>query len=349
MLKASFIVAVVAFLILPVAAQQPARTPPQTARQALIEMMTGGDKGFTKHLTVEVQRALEQRTELRVGSPVQLWSSMALGATRDMRTFDSGQLLLAFTDAGGNRKFEIHVDGDDLSGDEDNLDLSVHTFVDGQEQSAEGLSELSLSRFAVNMKRQQSVWRLNRITISVGLSIGDPAFLEQILGQGGAKTAGTAAGNESFLPEPHTELRVTPVEEESALPITAPDQLVALLAYAEREFARLHPDQGFTCSLADLAESANVKMDPKVSTGTYYNYHYSLSGCEGKPTGSFQLTAEPVAAGAGGRAFCTDATQNVRVSEDGRAATCLVAGTVPRDADAENGVAGVHLVKHNTK
>jgi hypothetical protein len=191
------------------------------------------------------------------------------------------------------------------------------------------------------------VWRLNRITVSVELSIGDPAFLDQILGQDGAKKANAVAGNESLLPEPHTELRVTPIEEDSALPSAAPEQLVTLLAYAEREFAWQHPDVGFTCSLADLAETANVKIDPKVSTGTYYNYHYALSGCEGKPAGSFQIAAEPVAAGPGAKAFCADATQNVRVSEDGRAATCLVAGKVPQDTDAENGVAGVHLVKRS--
>jgi len=29
--------------------------PPQTAREALVEMISGGEKGLSKHLTVEVQ------------------------------------------------------------------------------------------------------------------------------------------------------------------------------------------------------------------------------------------------------------------------------------------------------
>ena len=41
--------------------QRPAPAPPpQSARQALIEMITGGQKAIGKHLTVEVQQLLEK-------------------------------------------------------------------------------------------------------------------------------------------------------------------------------------------------------------------------------------------------------------------------------------------------
>jgi hypothetical protein len=99
-----------------------------------------------------------------------------------------------------------------------------------------------------------------------------------------------------------------------------------MLGIAESLFARQHAETGFTCSLTDLAETGkNLGIDPQVSAGIYKGYRISVSGCQGKPAGSFQISLEPVSGG-GGKAYCIDATQNVRVSDDGRGATCLTSG-----------------------
>src|SRR5262249_58798898 len=94
-------------------------------------------------------------------------------------------------------------------------------------------------------------------------------------------------------------------------------------------FARMNPEVGFTCSLSELTEvSKMMAVDQQVNTGTYNGYRFALAGCEGKPAGSFQVTAEPAAAKPGAKSFCTDATQNLRVSDDARGATCLSLGKV---------------------
>jgi hypothetical protein len=116
-----------------------------------------------------------------------------------------------------------------------------------------------------------------------------------------------------------------------------------MLGVAESMFARIHPDVGFTCSLPELAETSKMMgVDQQVSVGTYNGYRFTLAGCEGKPAGSFQVTAEPAAAKPGAHSFCTDATQNVRVSSDGPGATCLSSGKVQTNhVDDGDGMVGV--------
>jgi hypothetical protein len=323
MLRVPAVVAITTFLSFAAAAQQPAPVPQQTARQALIEMITGGEKGFTKHLTPEVQQALNQKGKSQAASTMKLHSGAFASAGKGVQAFDGGSVLLSFAEPGGHSKIEVRVESDDLSGDEDNLGLSIHNFVDGQEQSAEW--QALVSRFTVNMRRQEGLWRLNKVTIGVELSLGDPAFIEGILGKGAESTP---AGMHVAKPIGHADGSGGSGERTPAAMM--PQGVVAMLAVSESMFARQHPDSGFTCSLSDLAESATLfGVDPQVITGTYNGYRFALKGCEGKPAGSFQLTAEPVVPTPGAEAFCTDATQNLRTSQDGRGATCLTAGKVP--------------------
>ncbi len=84
-----------------------------------------------------------------------------------------------------------------------------------------------------------------------------------------------------------------------------------------------------TCSLSQLGYTAkSMGVDQQVSTGTYNGYHIGLSGCEGKPVGSYQIFLEPISVGTGSKAFCSDATQNVRVLEGGNGSNCLAFGKV---------------------
>jgi hypothetical protein len=129
-----------------------------------------------------------------------------------------------------------------------------------------------------------------------------------------------------------------------------PERVVAMLAMAESMFARLHADVGFSCSLSDLAESSQpFGLDAQIFNGVYNGYRFAVKGCEGNPVGSFQITGEPAAPQPGARAFCTDATQNLRESEDGRAATCLTAGKVHRETDQASETApGLSVVTGST-
>ena len=74
--------------------QPPPPPPPQTARQALIEMITGGQKAVNKHLTVEVQQLLVKAG----GKSVQIMSvfdSVRSQLRAGAQIFDSGPVLLA--------------------------------------------------------------------------------------------------------------------------------------------------------------------------------------------------------------------------------------------------------------
>jgi hypothetical protein len=107
----------------------------------------------------------------------------------------------------------------------------------------------------------------------------------------------------------------------------APMEAVQMIGMAESMFARTHPETGFTCTLADLAKPNLLNLDPRIFSGEpYHGYKFSLSGCQDKPSGSFHLVAEPVSPTGKAKAFCTDATNNVRSSDDGLGSSCLASG-----------------------
>jgi hypothetical protein len=303
-------------------AQQPQPAALQTPRQALIEMITGGEKGITRHLTIEAQQALKKPGNAQAAAALGVYS----GAVQALETFESGPVLLVFNQPAQHKKLEVHVDNDDLSGEEDSLDLSLHSFNDGQEQTDEW--QFLASHLTVSMKRQEGTWRLHKISIGVELPVGDAEFIDKVFG----KTSGgqaMGAGMHAPTAETHVAVIASPGQADAATQGMPPEQVVMMLGLAESTFARMHPDTGFTCSFSELGETSKMMgVDQQVNAGTYGGYRFGLAGCEGKPAGSFQITAEPVVARRGAKAFCTDATQNLRVSDDGHGATCLASGRV---------------------
>jgi hypothetical protein len=285
--------------------QAPA-APPQTPRQALIEMINGGQAGAMKHLTVEMQKSLKENGQLAALDQLRATSS-------DFQVYETGPVLLATTDPKSHEKFEVHVDSDDLSGDTDNIDISFHQFRDGVEQDVPYTA--MLSQFTVGMKKQENIWRLNEISINIKVPVGDPKLLEKFgsgMGTGmfGAKVGGVSA---SGKPEKPRDM--------------APREAIQMLGMTESMFARMHPEIGFTCTLSDLAKPNMLNLDPRIFSGEpYHGYKFTLSGCQDKPSGSFHLVAEPVSPTGKAKAFCTDATNNVRSSDDGLGSSCLASG-----------------------
>ena len=299
--------------------------PPQTPRQALIEMINGGQEGTMKHLTVEMQKSLKGNGEFGALDQIKAASS-------DFQVFETGQVLLSSNDPKSHERFEVHVDSDDLSGDTDNMDISFHQFRDGVEQDIPYAT--MLSRFTVGMKKQENVWRLNEISINIQVPVGDPKLLERFgngmpTGMIGGKI-GARAGSK---PEKPRDM--------------SPKQTIMMLSFAESTFARSHPETGFTCTLADLGKSNPFNLDSHIFSGEpYQGYKITLSGCQEKPSGSFRLIAEPVSPAAGAKAYCTDATNNVRSSDDGLGSSCIASGKLA-SFDAEESVGtntGAHVI-----
>ncbi|MGZ4873200.1 MAG: hypothetical protein ACXVK3_15475, partial [Candidatus Angelobacter sp.] len=267
-------------------AQTQAPAPPQTPRQALIEIITGGEQGAMKHLTVEMQKSLEGNGKNKPSQELAVFDQIK-AASSEFQVFESGQVLLAANDSKSHEKFEVHVDSDDLSGDTDNIDISFHQFRDGVETEVPYAA--LLSRFTIGLKQQQNVWRLNELSVNIKVPLGDPKLLEKfgngMPGMIGGKIGGGSAGK----PENPRDL--------------PPKEAIMMVAFAESTFANMHPDVGFTCSLADLAEFNPFNVDTRIFSGEpYRGYKFALSGCQGKPSGSFHLIAEPVSPAAGVKA-----------------------------------------------
>src|SRR5690349_1828106 len=144
--------------------QQP--TILQTPRQAVIEMFSG-EAGLKRHLTVEVQNKLASSMK-----DANFMSTIAMARAAGMfQVFETGPVLFLIDNAQQREKIEVRVDSDALHGDMDNMELSVHAFRDQKEES------LPVGfRVILNLKQQSEIWRLNAVTLSVRVPVGDAKF-----------------------------------------------------------------------------------------------------------------------------------------------------------------------------
>lgn len=310
--------------------QAPA-APPQMPRQALIEIITGGQQGAMKHLTVEMQKSLQGDGKNNAATQLAAFDQLK-AASSEFQVFESGRVLFATNDLRSHEKFEVHVDSDDLSGDTDNIDISFHQFRDGVETDVPYAA--MLSRFTIGMKKQENVWRLNELSINIKVPLGDPKLLERFGNGMPTRMIGGKIGA-SGKAEKSRDM--------------SPKQTIMMLAFAESTFARSHPETGFTCTLADLAKSNPFGLDPRIFSGEpYQGYKFTLSGCQDKASGSFHLTAEPVSPTTKAKAYCTDATNNIRSSDDGLGSSCLASGKVAAFGTDDESIGfdtGIHVTQ----
>jgi hypothetical protein len=281
----------IAFLAATAGFAQPPQQPlPETPRQALLEMISRGGPAIAEHLTVESRASLKETgdyNDLAKLNIAFLWQAFRL------QTFETGPVLASYEDPRDNKKFEVRIDGDDLNGEEDSI---------------------------VPLKRQGQTWRLNKITMVLDMPVGDPVFLQSLLGKNGEQRKGEGR------PPQAAETSVEVVTRQASDP--RPEFWLGRIVSAEQDFARMRPEIGFTCSLPDLVASSGAfgeSLDLRIATDNIGGYRFLLVGCSGKPSGSFQAIAEPLE-GSGHLALCIDATWNLRFAEDGLGATCLTAG-----------------------
>jgi hypothetical protein len=295
----------------------------QSPRQAMIEMLSGGEAAFKKHLTVEMQGRLQN---LMKGSydnapgPLQALTGPGPGSNK-FQAFDLGPILFSFNNPQEHERYEVQIDREEPRGEEDIMALSVHLVRGGLEQP----TPASLN-FALYLKRQEGIWRLNAVTVSAMLAVGDPRILDKSWVS--PVLAAVTGGNIDATPTTSVV-----VDERPKL---SPLRAVRMIGMAETIYAQKHPGLGYTCALADLVnigrgmdEDGMYKfMDAGFADGLYNGYRFNLSGCEHKPARMFHVTAEPVAGR--GKAYCSDNTNNLRASDDGRGATCLISGKIAR-------------------
>jgi hypothetical protein len=305
-----------------VCAGQRPQTTEQSPRQAMIEMLSGGEAPFKKHLTVEMQSKLQNLMKASLDkspNPFLVLIGAQSSGSNKFQSFDMGQILFSFNNPQEHERYELHIDSEQPAGDEDNMALSLHLVRNGVEREIPvGL------RFVLNMKRQEGIWRLNAVTFSTTVPVGDPRMLEKSW-WGPVLAVATGGADPTVSTEPVV------VDER---PKMNPLRAVRMIGMAENIYAQQHPGLGYTCTLGDLVnvgkgmdeEGMYKFMDADFADGLYNGYRFSLSGCERKPARMFRITAEPVAGR--GKAYCSDSANNLRASDDGRGATCLISGKI---------------------
>jgi hypothetical protein len=296
----------------------------QSPRQALIEMLSGGEAPFKKHLTLEMQNKLQNMMKGspdNAPSPLQLLAGANSPGGSKMQSFDIGPILFAFNNPQEHERYEVEIDSEEQRGEEDTMGLSLHLVRNGVEREIPvGL------RFVVKLKRQTDMWRLNAVTMSATLPVGDPRILEKSWWGPVMAAAGVASD----------DMAVTSAVVIDERPKMNPLRAVRMIGMAENLYAQTHPGAGYTCSLSNLVnigkgmdeEGMYKFMDAEFAGGLYNGYRFTISGCERAPAKIFRVVAEPV--GGRGKAYCSDNTNNLRAADDGRGATCLVAGKIAR-------------------
>jgi len=307
---------------------------PQTARQALLEMFFSKQPGtLLKHLPTATRAALEKSSAMAGLQQYSMLAGQLHTQEQNLQTFEAGPVLLATEDFKTGQKFEVIVDNDSLRGDQDDIELSFHSYKDKQLQRTP-----FMPRIVFSMKMEAGNWTLNDIAITINLPLADPDFLKSISDkmkpsaaaisppihvQGIGQVAGQIPGQITAR---------TPGSDTSALA-----DLRKILT-AETIYFAAYPTVGYTCSLSDLDgfgaaepnEHQAMLISSGLASGKHQGYSFSLSSCAGTPAVSFRLSATPIGDASGRRAFCTDQSASIRASTDGNAATCLSSGTPVR-------------------
>ena len=305
-----------------------AQLAPQTARQALLEMFFGKTPGtFESHLP-QATRAALRKAGTTSGASMLSGFSMLTGQLnsrgQQLQTFEAGPTLVLLENPDAHSKFEITVERDDLRADEDEIELSFHGSKDGETQTAG-----AKFRLTITMKQEAGSWRLNEISMTIGMSLTDPAFLK-------AMTTNMRTSHDGGQPSlGRRSDKFTPMSRMIAANESAAVGGVRTLNTAEITYAASFPAHGFTCTLSDLGgmgsgsgvtEHQAMLIDPRFAGGKKNGYLFAFSGCDGTPASRYSVTAVPADPTSGTRAFCSDESAAIRFSADGKATSCLAIG-----------------------
>jgi len=301
------------------AAQQ---TAPQTARQALLEMFFSKTPGtFMKHLPTAMRLAFEKPGAPNSLQQYSLLMSQLQAQGQNVQTYETGSVLLTAEEAKTGEKFDVAVENDTLNGDQDDIEVTFHTYKNGQQEATPFMPQVTFS-----MKQEAQIWKLNEISITIRVPLGNPDFLKAIT-ENMPPTPQSAGGSGTFVPRP--EISVQPAGSD-AMVLAA----MRTILTAEVTYASTYSTVGYTCSLSSLDgfgggepnERQAMLINSGLASGKKYGYVFTLSDCAGTPATGFHLTAAPNGNTFGRKAFCADQSGVIRSSSDGNAATCLASG-----------------------
>jgi hypothetical protein len=289
-------------------AQTATPPPPQSARQALLEMLFGkGENDFQKHLPEDARQTLIRKGDTAETSTILRVSTISrqmVAQGEKVETFDTGPIFLSavMTD---HEKVECNVERDSLMGEADEIELSVQYYKDGQLQSLPIVPDLTFT-----LKQEKEIWRLTEITAAAHIPLTDPDYLKGLRKQQDEETESQARSR------------------------------ILIVTGAESGYAGKHPDLGYSCSWSTLFSrdpnanpAENTVFDPGQGNDEWYGYRFTLTGCEGTPPSKYRITAVPMDPDAGLKIFCSDESGAVKFVAGGKSSSCFSRGK----AFGENG------------
>jgi hypothetical protein len=284
--------------VLSMAAQNP-MAPEQSARQALIEMFEGkGENDFTRHLPDAARAALLHKGE----TPETSLLFRASGAVRglaaqgdNVETFDTGPNILVSENTNSHERVEIAVERDSFSGEEDEIELSVHPYKNGEPEVLPVIPSLIFT-----LKKEKDIWRVTELSLTAHVPLEDPDYLKGLRKQ------------QDELNESAVQMRIN------------------MIAQMETNYAANHPDTGYVCTLGTLYPNAEGEPNAfaSLSKDESSGYRISLTGCSGKPGAKYRLTAIPIDADSEMKAFCLDQSGTLKSVAAADSATCFSEGKI---------------------
>lgn len=289
------IIAVAASTSLP---SQTATAPEQSARQALIEMFLGkGENDFTRHLPDAARAALLHKGDTPETSLLFRVSGALRGmATQgdNVETFETGPNILVSESTSNHERVEIAVEHDSFSGEEDEIELSVHPYKNGEPEALPVIPRLTFT-----LKKEKGVWRVTELTIAAHVPLEDPDYLKGLRKQ------------QDQVNESAAQARIN------------------MIAQMETSYAANHPDTGYVCTLGTLYPAAEepTGSSPLAEEPTN-GYRFSMTGCSGKPATKYRLTAIPIDPDSEMKAFCLDQSGTLKSIAASDSSTCFSQGKI---------------------
>ena len=280
-------------------AAQNAEPPEQSPRQALIEMFMGkGENDFSRHLPDSARAVLLHKGESAETSFLLKVSSAVRGLTEQgekVETYDSGPNILVTENAHSHERIEIAVEHDSASGEEDEIELSVHPY-----KSDEPEALPVIPRLIFTLKEEDKIWRVTELTLAAHVPLEDPDYLKSLRKQQDEITEAAAQGR------------------------------VTMIFQTETAYAANHAGVGYVCKMEDLYPSpeGDANVSSRLAQDESNGYRFSLSGCEAKPATSFRLTASPIDPDSEMKTFCVDESGTLKSAEATDSSSCFTDGRV---------------------
>jgi hypothetical protein len=222
-----------------------------------------------------------------------------LAAQGHMETFDVGPALLVSEHEEGKDKIktEVTIERDNLMGENEEIELSIHVYRDGEPEFLPVIPRLIFA-----MTQDKEIWRLTEVTLAAHVPLTDPDYLKGVRKEQDEMNENMASGR------------------------------VGMIASAETRYASAHPDHGYSCSLNELfakGESAGAEgqtADNSLTAEESNGYHFSITGCTGNPASKFQILAAPTESDSGMKTFCSDESGTIRFEANSKGSSCLSRG-----------------------